>query len=227
MARQGLLTNKGDERFLAEEHMSITALAPVKGLALSVVEGLPSAHGVTLTSELEDLFRQHHRLIYRTAYSVIGSKPDAEDVLQVIFLRLLRRGLPPDLEQNPAGYLYRAAVNLSLDAVRSRSRRKTTNGVERVLVPVQPTVEEGPEDDARRRLREAVAQLKPRAVEILVLRYVHDRTDAEIAKMLGTSRGVIAVTLFRARARLKKLLSHVTSTSAEASVDKSGGRREA
>ena len=38
--------------------MSITALAPraLEGPALSVVEGLPSAHGVTLTSELEDLF---------------------------------------------------------------------------------------------------------------------------------------------------------------------------
>ena len=198
--------------------MSITALAP------SAVEGLPSAHGVTLTSELEDLFRDHHKLIYRTAYSVTGSKPDAEDVLQVIFLRLLRRSLPPDLQRNPAGYLYRAAVNVSLDTVRSRNRRKTTNGVERVLVAVQPTVEESPEDEARRRLREVVAQLKPRAVEILVLRYVHGKTDAEIAKMLGTSRGVIAVTLFRARARLKKLLSHVTSASAKP-AGQSGGTR--
>ena len=153
-----------------------------------------------------------------------GSRVDAEDVLQVVFLRLLRRGLPSDLEQNPAGYLYRAAVNVSLDTVRSRNRRKTTSGVERVLVPVQPTVEKGPDDDARRRLREAVARLKPRAVEILVLRYVHDKTDAEIAKMLGTSRGVIAVTLFRARARLKKLLSTVTSSSANP-ADKSGGTR--
>src|SRR5687768_15593568 len=116
--------------------MSIAAPAP------SRIEGLPSAPGVTLTSELEDLFRDHHKLIFRTAYSVTGSKPDAEDVLQVIFLRLLRRGLPPDLEQNPAGYLYRAAINLSLDTVRSRQRRNVTDDVERVLVPVHPAVQE-------------------------------------------------------------------------------------
>jgi len=41
---------------------------------------------------------------------------------------------------------------------------------------------------------------------MLILRYEHDYTDAEIAGVLGTSRGVVAVTLFRARARLKKLL---------------------
>jgi RNA polymerase sigma-70 factor (ECF subfamily) len=174
---------------------------------------------VALTSELEDLFRDHHQLIYRTAYSVTGSKPDAEDVLQVLFLRLLRRGLPPDLEKNPAGYLYRAAVNLSLDTVRSRTRRTSNTGADRVLVSVHPGLQDGAEDDARRRLREAVAQLRPRAVEMVVLRYVHDRSDAEIARMLGTSRGVIAVTLFRARARLRKLLSQAST------ADQSGGAR--
>jgi len=43
-------------------------------------------------------------------------------------------------------------------------------------------------------------------VEILILHYEHDYSDAQIGKLLGTSRGVIAVTLYRARARLKKLL---------------------
>ena len=173
------------------------------------IAALPSAQGVALTSELEDLFREHHQMIYRTAYSVTGSRADAEDVLQIIFLRLLRRSLPPDLEHNPAGYLYRAAVNLSLDTVRSRKRRDQADGVERVLVAVPAAAQAGAGEDARRRLRRAVAQLNPRAVEMLVLRHVHGYTDVEIARMLGSSRGSIAVTLFRARAKLRKLLSRV------------------
>jgi RNA polymerase sigma factor (sigma-70 family) len=52
-----------------------------------------------------------------------------------------------------------------------------------------------------------MTKLRPRAVEILVLHYEHNYSDAEIAKMLGTSRGTVAVSLFRSRARLKKLLS--------------------
>src|SRR5215213_7998918 len=70
--------------------------------------------------ELERLFREHHDLIFRTAYRVTGSAEDAEDVLQTVFLRLARRA-EINLAPSPAGYLHRAAVNASLDLVRSRS----------------------------------------------------------------------------------------------------------
>jgi DNA-directed RNA polymerase specialized sigma24 family protein len=48
--------------------------------------------------------------------------------------------------------------------------------------------------------------LSPKAASIVILRYLHNFSDAEIATLLGTSRGVIAVTLYRSRARLKKIL---------------------
>src|SRR5262245_66400480 len=76
----------------------------------------------TASPEFEALFREHYRLIYRTAFGVTGSSEDAEDVLQTIFLRLLGREFPPDLKINPRGYLYRAAVNASLNVIRSRRR---------------------------------------------------------------------------------------------------------
>jgi RNA polymerase sigma-70 factor (ECF subfamily) len=66
---------------------------------------------------------------------------------------------------------------------------------------------EGEEQEAiLQNLLDSIAQLKPRAVEILLLRYAHDFSDAQIAKMLGKSRGTIAVSLYRARARLRKLM---------------------
>jgi RNA polymerase sigma factor (sigma-70 family) len=46
--------------------------------------------------------------------------------------------------------------------------------------------------------------LNPRAAEIFILKHVEGYDNAEIAQMLGTSRGTVAVLLFRARARLKK-----------------------
>jgi RNA polymerase sigma-70 factor (ECF subfamily) len=190
--------------------MSIAAPAPstVEGFAPSP-ERLSGARGVAVTSELEDLFQEHHGLIYRTAYSVTGSRSDSEDVLQIIFLRLLRRGLPPDLLKNPKGYLYRAAINVSLNTVRDRERRKADGDPERVLTVVDPGAPGGLDSEIRRQLLDAIARLSPRAVEILILRHVHDQSNAEIARMLGTSRGTVAVALFRARARLRKLLSHV------------------
>ena len=61
-------------------------------------------------------------------------------------------------------------------------------------------------EDVHRRLYEAIARLRPKTASIVILRYLHGYSDRDIAKMLGTSRSVIAVTLFRARVRLKSLL---------------------
>jgi RNA polymerase sigma-70 factor (ECF subfamily) len=164
---------------------------------------VPDLTNEPLAKEFEDLFREHYQLIYRTAYGITGRSEDAEDVLQTVFLKLLRRKAIPDFQANPKGYLYRAAVNLSLDAL---ERRRRVFPAEETAQPCESTVDNEPYGITRKRLSEALAQLRPRAVEILILRYEHDYSDAEIARMLGTSRGVIAVSLYRSRARLKKLL---------------------
>jgi RNA polymerase sigma-70 factor, ECF subfamily len=165
---------------------------------------VPDASGVPSSQEFEQIFREHGRLIYRTAYGVTGSVEDAQDILQTIFLRLLRRDFPPDLRKNPKGYLYRAAVNLSLDVVRKRTRRVLVGEEECLTMPVP--VAESADDELHRRLYEAIAELNPDTAQIVVLRYLHNYSDAAIAKMLGTSRTTIAVRLFRARARLKKII---------------------
>jgi len=155
--------------------------------------------------EFDDLFRQHYRLIYRTAFAVTGRSEDAEDVLQTIFVRLLGQEFPPDLEKNPRAYLYRAAVNASLNTLRSR-RRHTQILDAGEIASVAGTAKAESDDEIQKQLLHAIGELNTRAVEILVLRYVHNYSDAEIAKMLGTTRGTIAVSLFRSRARIKKLM---------------------
>jgi RNA polymerase sigma-70 factor (ECF subfamily) len=155
--------------------------------------------------EFEDLFQEHYALVYRTAYGVTGRVEDAEDVVQTLFLRLLKREKPPELLKNPRGYLYRAAVNLSLTILRTRRRRAMTETSEDLAVSL-PARASSRAEETHHRLYDAIAQLRPKAASILILRYLHEYSDAEIAKLLGTSRGVIAVTLYRSRARLKKLL---------------------
>ena len=163
--------------------------------------------GEALPEEFEELYSEHWQLVYRTAYAITGNRQDAEDVLQSIFVKLLQRGLSPELKQSPARYLHRAAVNLSLNVLRAKRRQKLVDGVEHLDIPDRVVDEAAQERDAvHARLMDAIAHLKPRAVEILLLHYKQDYSDAQIAKLLGTSRGTIAVTLFRIRARLKSLL---------------------
>src|SRR6185312_12701331 len=80
---------------------------------------------LTHTPEFSRIFEKYHGLVFRTAYRITGNSADAEDVLQTIFLRLLKRGLSvPPLTQEES-YLRRAAVNASLDLVRSRRTAPT------------------------------------------------------------------------------------------------------
>ncbi len=88
---------------------------------------IPRASGETLSQDIEAIFREHSRLVYRTAYSITGSWQDAEDILQTIFLRLLQRDYPIEFTTGPGAYLYRSAVNLSLNMVRSRKRKNFTD----------------------------------------------------------------------------------------------------
>jgi RNA polymerase sigma-70 factor (ECF subfamily) len=150
------------------------------------------------------VFSEHAPFVFRTAYGVTGSHEDAEDVLQTVFLRLIRRDVPPEFGINPRAYLYRAALNAAFDVMRSRRRRRLVAVAELPDIPV--TADEAQDDEHHRALYEAIGELKPEAAQILVLRYVHEMSDAAIARMLGVSRGTIALRLFRSRARLKKLL---------------------
>lgn len=158
-----------------------------------------------LANDFDRIFRDYYQLVYRTAYGVTGNAEDAEDILQTIFARLLGRKIPPALGSNPRAYLYRAAVNLSLNTIRLRRRQVSTDHPERFASERQ-TDDSDALEELHRRLYRAIAKLDPEAGEILILRYVHNLSDAEIAKLLGKSRIVIAVRLNRLRARLKTLI---------------------
>jgi RNA polymerase sigma factor (sigma-70 family) len=159
---------------------------------------------------LEAIFREHHGAVYRAAYRITGNAADAEDVLQTVFTRLLRREEQPDLSNSAGSYLHRAAVNAALDLMR---RRKRARAVDLDEVSEQ-LVDEDAGPERRRgsreiavRVREALSRLSPRQAEIFSLRYLEGLGNLEIATMLGSSQTSIAVILHRARHRLQKELA--------------------
>jgi RNA polymerase sigma-70 factor (ECF subfamily) len=159
--------------------------------------------------EFGQIFEEHYDLTYRTAYGITRSAQDAEDVVQTIFLQLLKRELPPDLTKNPRGYFYRAAVNLSLRTIRSRRRHVLTGDTAQLESSTEAANNgntAGTDEEMDRLLWNSIAELHESAAQILVLRYVHDYSLANIARVLGTTRSTVAVSLFRSRARLKKLI---------------------
>jgi RNA polymerase sigma-70 factor, ECF subfamily len=158
--------------------------------------------------EVELLYREHHDHLFRAAYRVTGSIVDAEDVLQTVFLRLVRRKEKVDLSPSPGSYLHRAAVNASLDLLRSRTRSRSVS-IEEVVYDAPHSSEPSPETqqvdrELQDHIRRSIATLGPKAAEIIVLKYFEGHSNLEIAEMLGTSQMVIGVLLHRARTRLRK-----------------------
>src|SRR5579863_10480339 len=70
------------------------------------------------TDRLARLFAEHYRRVITAAYRIAGNMADAEDVAQAVFLRLGTSEAPE--VTNAGSYLYRAAINGSLDVVRRR-----------------------------------------------------------------------------------------------------------
>jgi len=156
--------------------------------------------------EIERLFQDHHGRVFRAAFRITGNAGDAEDVLQTVFLRLLRQGWASDPISHMESYLRRAAVNAALDVVRARTGRPT--------VPLEEAA--GAEDSSpgpdrefhsselRACMRHAMAGLPPKAAEIFALRYFEEFDNRDIARMTGATPTDVAVTLHRSRARLQQ-----------------------
>jgi RNA polymerase sigma-70 factor (ECF subfamily) len=139
-------------------------------------------------------------MVFRTAYRITGNAADAEDVLQVVFLRMLRRDGSTEALDNQESYLRRAAINASLDVIRSRQSDRS----------VELTDDVAQRDDMpelRQALGRAMAQLEPRRAEIFTLRFLEGFTNPEIARMLGISQVLVAVLVHRTRQQLRKTLS--------------------
>ncbi|HKP69087.1 MAG TPA: sigma-70 family RNA polymerase sigma factor [Pyrinomonadaceae bacterium] len=188
-------------------------LSAAKKLVTSDLLGSSDSETTPQTAEalgLEGLFRNHYKGMFRVAYRITGRETDAEDVLQNVFLRLAPGWEKRDLSPNPRAYLYRAAINSSLDLLRSRVR---ANSVSLDVIDFEKSskhsIASSPETDLadmelRKLIRLAVAKLEGRAAAAFALRYFEGYDNARIAETLGTSQMVIAVTLHRARTRLRK-----------------------
>jgi RNA polymerase sigma-70 factor (ECF subfamily) len=159
-------------------------------------------------ADLEQVFRESHAAVFRAAYRVTGNASDAEDALQTVFLRLLKRDAAADAVENMPSFLRRAAVNAALDIVRSRQ------GVRNIpLDEVEPVLAEPAQrrpdrllasSDIRDWLRGALARLNPRIAQMFALRFFEGKDNPEIARLFKTTPGSVAVTISRTRDRLEK-----------------------
>jgi RNA polymerase sigma factor (sigma-70 family) len=150
-------------------------------------------------------------MLLRKCERILRNRDDAEDVVQALFVELLKRkSTNVDLP-----YLYRACTNRCLNLIRNRKRRR------QLLEQEKPNIKLVTIDTADERaiglqkLALLVKRLDKKSSEILVYRYLDDMTQSEIGQVTGFSRKTIGK-------RLKKIESEVRKVNALGPGD--GGR---
>jgi RNA polymerase sigma-70 factor (sigma-E family) len=144
-------------------------------------------------SSFEDLFRSRYEPMVRVAFLLVGSRAEAEDVVQDAFARVEMRWARLD---NAEGYLHRCVVNRSYDVLRRRRVEEKFRRLRR---------EETSELDANE-LGDALATLPPKRRAAVVLRYYAGLKEKEIAEVLGVRPGTVKSMLHRALAQLREVI---------------------
>jgi len=165
----------------------------------------------SVSPNVERLVREHSRLVFRIAYSVVRNHADAEDIVQEVFLRVAKHGAR-NIEDGKA-WISRIAWRASVDRYRSRGKQAQEEFDERLHAPFVHVG--GTESNAISRetlalLDRLIATLPAKEREALLLTSVEELSSGEAAKVLGTSETSVRARVFRARERLAKKLQKLT-----------------
>ncbi len=158
---------------------------------------------------LEEAHGRYRSRLESVAYRIVGNHADAEDVVQRVF-----QALPNAAYRGTASlwsYLYRAAVNGSVNLLRSRRRR---DGLEREALAqalMAPQADAGPEarileGEIMAAVARALLQVKPQHRRVLVLRINHGLSNIEIAERESLPPATVGTWLRRGREELREAL---------------------
>jgi len=156
----------------------------------------------TVPRSFELAFPDLYRLAYRVAFRILGDRSDAEDVAQEALARAALRW--SRLHERPEGWVSRVAANQAIDRYRRRRR--------------QPHIPAGPLGVVDARLGErgdlvaALRKLPRRQREVVVLRYLADFSEADVALALGCSVGAVKSQASRGLSSLRRHLGAPTDT---------------
>ena len=161
----------------------------------------------------DTIVERHRRQVYQLCYRFTGNHEDASDLTQDVFVRAFRSLQTFKGQASLGTWLYRIAVNVSLNKV--GARRPEVVSIDALAQAQDPRVVAAGDSasdallrgERARHVRAAIARLPKKQRATLILRVYHDLPHDEIAAILGSSVGAVKANFFHALANLRKLLS--------------------
>lgn len=162
---------------------------------------------------IEELIRRTQVDVYTLAYRLVGNEEDARDVVQETYIRVIRNLKRFRGDAAFSTWLYRVTANTAYTLMAKRKRRMAES-LDELAETMEPPADTapGPEAraisaDARERLTDALAKLSQSDRMVVVMKDIYGFPHEAIAAELGISVSACKVRLFRARKRLKDVLS--------------------
>jgi RNA polymerase sigma-70 factor (ECF subfamily) len=163
------------------------------------------------------LVRRHQKRIFRLAFHIVRSGAEAEDVTQETFVRAYQALDRFDGRSEPFTWLYRIAVNLSLNTIRARkpTRDATSSDdprIEALLLETRPSHGNDPGEASQQRelaaaLCDGIDKLSETLRSTLILVAIDGLGHDEAAKVLGCPEGTVAWRVHEARRKLREYLA--------------------
>lgn len=161
----------------------------------------------------EQVMEFYMPMVYRIAFSRLGSAHDAEDITQDVFLKYFRADLDYNDEEHRKAWLIRCTINATKSLVTSAwfRHRASDEGLENM----EENGEIPGSDDAIEKIEQknavmsAVMKLPEKYRTVIHLFYFEDMSVAQISKATGIREATVKSQLSRARDMLKPMLKEV------------------
>ena len=132
---------------------------------------------------VERLYREYGDLVLRRARRIMGSEPDAQEILQELFMSFIERPQQLAGTASMSGWLYGATTHLCLNTLRNRKNRT------RLLQLAPPPSNAAPPNaEAMLNAQELLAALPDQLAQVAVYYYFDEMTHEEISEIIGISR---------------------------------------
>lgn len=173
------------------------------------------ARDATAVAELYD---RHSRLLFGVIMRILRSRPDAEDVLQEVFVRVWTRADTYDPRLGcPAAWLTRMARNRAIDRLRAQRTRgalDASDPSDAAAEPDTPSRAPGPEDAARDaertgRILSAMAQLSAEQRELIAAAFFEGYTHSELAARFRLPLGTVKTRIRSGMLAMRTQLEHL------------------
>ena len=154
------------------------------------------------------LVERYHRPIYNAAFRVLGNAEDAADITQVVFMKVTERLDDFDSRYKFFSWIYRIALNESLNLARKRGREEPLDDEEQV-----PGARDAEPDwnldrnELAERIQRALLGMAVDDRAVITLRHFSDCSYREMSTILGIAEKTVKSRLFAARRRLRELLA--------------------